>query len=172
MPWGQMGAGQWCYEAWFYGLPTGYVSLWLTSVYWGSYYYGCLGFNSGYPSVIQFSQIANNPQYLINIQNSTSCLANQWNHVVWCRDWTGYVRTAVNGVFGSGSNYGSPAIGGMCLFGNLVGNAAESSLNNIVSVSGSFNGTIDEMRITVGFCPYQGGYNFTPPTKPFGPDFR
>lgn len=155
------GSGIWCVEGWFWDRPTGAVLHGAYSAGWGNWV-GQLYFNGGAPAIYSYRSGAGDN---LSAVSSLLLAQNAWNHVVWCRDINSLTRMYVNGLLGFSTSQTISQGGLYSLFGG-----ASNSDGGWTSIIGSFSGQVDEMRFTHGACPYNGP--FTPPTKPFGPDFR
>jgi len=148
----QLGAANWGLEGWFWDRPSGSILNTNSGSNWAN-----VGFSGNYPTMGSYSSS-------FTITSSVAMTASAWNHVAWVRDVNNYFKIYVNGVLGAASASGLSITSAMyCLFGAAV-------YSGSWSWSGSFSGKVDELRFMSGYCPYNAP--FTPPTKPFGPDFR
>lgn len=145
------GRTKWCIEAWFWGIPSGYFMSTNTGAQDSR-----LGFAAGYPTMYT----TGGP----NLTSSIALGAAAHNHVAWVRDNAGYFKIYVNGVSAATSALGLSWTGPLyCLFGH-------AGYSGSWAWSGSFSGIVEELRITLDYCPYNAP--FAVHHKPFGPDFR
>lgn len=98
-----------------------------------------------------YASIAGNQMFAITPQTVP---VSAWRHVALTRA-SGTTRLFVNGV-----QYASTATGGATNLSSPI-----KKIGGLINTTNSFNGKIDEFRVTVGVARYVS--NFTPPSLPF-----
>jgi hypothetical protein len=96
----------------------------------------------------------------INVNSAAGGALNNtnWNHIAVVRNGSNFA-IAINGSWGSNTSSGSSLTdsGGVFAFGQT----------GDFTGGGSFNGWIDEARISKGVARWAPGVSFTPPTEPY-----
>jgi hypothetical protein len=90
-----------------------------------------------------------------NVITGSNPTINTWSHIALVRS-SGVTKLYLNGVQ-TGSNYTDT--------NNYTSGSNSGVVGAIYDGSGSFNGYIDDLRITKGYARYTA--NFTPPTQAF-----